>query len=104
MEEAKNAAEAEFEHISGMAKQEVKHAPMCLHHAIVCSLDACFVSSPDCAAAGCSRGDAAAGSGPVVWEAACYGQRQRRPLQQAPAGLQRDGLVNPHLMKRPQCV
>lgn len=31
MEEAKDAAEAEFEHISGMAKQEVKHAPMCVH-------------------------------------------------------------------------
>lgn len=67
MEEAKSTAEAEFEHISGMAKQEVKHAPMCfLQYAIVCSLDACFVSSPDCAAAGCPRGDAAAGSGPVV--------------------------------------
>lgn len=71
MEEVKKATETEFEHICGVAKQEVKH--MAYPSQVYCVTSPLLTVQmhvtyffPDYAAPGCAFGDVAAGSGSVV--------------------------------------
>lgn len=71
MEEVKKATETEFEHICGVAKQEVKHMThpsqeYCVTSRLfIVQLHVTYFPS-DYAAPGCPFGDVAAGSGSVV--------------------------------------
>lgn len=113
MEEAKKTAQEEFDYISTTAKGEVRRAPAFLYQSQLsnCAAAKCCILSPNAAhtfprsdfpAAGRPCGDDAEGSGSVVWESACYGQRRPAAVQPTPGILQgNDVVMSPLHLIRP---